>query len=347
MKIGLLNICIDGLASNGVDKGLTAKLMENGLDVVWASNCTKHTFDYAYSMCSATPDGVILTGHTKQFLSFLKSRFGQDFRERVFGFDGIRYMVLPGYDYESIEDALQEFLPTKSKARIIKFGVFSKSSDQIKSVLADLMVNKSKIKFEFLSEDDSVVVVMRVPHRTEEIVVQDMLAKISARLQEFLYAANGKSMMEQVADALKKAGVKVAVAESYTAGGIAKSLCSVAGASAYFCEGMVCYSPYAKQKRLGVSPQTIQNFGVVSGDVAYEMAAGLLVQNPTYDLVLATTGYASTHTINGLDVTGQCFLAIGTRDAIHVFPQQFAGTRKEIVQKGIDNAIFKLYKMLT
>jgi len=109
---------------------------------------------------------------------------------------------------------------------------------------------------------------------------------------------------------------------------------------------MVCYSDISKQKRLGVGQQTIYTHGVVSEEVAYEMAAGLIVSNPDYDVVMATTGYASSANISGVDLTGRCYLAIGDKKGIHVFAQQFTGSRQEITKKGVANAIFKLYKML-
>jgi len=224
LRVGILNICMDGIGNSSIQRDLTTKLIENGIEVAWATFATKSSFDYIYNLCSSTPDGVILTGQVKLFLSFLKSRYNQDFKESFFTFDGINFIVLYSNDLQKI-DGLIKLLPNKQKFKTIKFGVFAKSVDQLKNTLADIINNKSKIKFDFFNQEDSVLVVIRIPNRVEEIVITDMLNKISQKLNDNLYSINGMSIVEQVALALKNANLKIAIAESYTAGGIASALC--------------------------------------------------------------------------------------------------------------------------
>ena len=73
----------------------------------------------------------------------------------------------------------------------------------------------------------------------------------------------------------RKRGIKVAVAESCTAGLLASGLARLPGASDFFVGGIAAYSPQAKQQLLGVRPETIEQDGPVSEAVARQMALGV------------------------------------------------------------------------
>lgn len=68
----------------------------------------------------------------------------------------------------------------------------------------------------------------------------------------------------------------LATAESCTGGLIASALAGVPGSGACLDVGFVTYSPSGKAGFLGVSPQTIAEFGLTSEQVAREMAEGAL-----------------------------------------------------------------------
>ncbi|ADP11619.1 competence damage-inducible protein A [Erwinia sp. Ejp617] len=71
-------------------------------------------------------------------------------------------------------------------------------------------------------------------------------------------------------------GASVTTAESCTGGWIAKVLTDVAGSSAWFQRGFVTYSNDAKQQMIGVTEQSLTQFGAVSEQVVSEMAQGAL-----------------------------------------------------------------------
>ncbi len=73
----------------------------------------------------------------------------------------------------------------------------------------------------------------------------------------------------------RKKGLKIAVAESCTSGLLADLLSSIAGSSAWFDFGVVCYSNISKETLLCVNPTSIQKHGSVSKKVASEMLSGL------------------------------------------------------------------------
>lgn len=68
------------------------------------------------------------------------------------------------------------------------------------------------------------------------------------------------------------------LAESCTGGKAAAALVDVADASKVFDVSFVTYANEAKIQYLGVKPETIEEFGVVSEQVAYQMAEGVARQ---------------------------------------------------------------------
>lgn len=81
-----------------------------------------------------------------------------------------------------------------------------------------------------------------------------------------------------VAAALKARGWHIALAESCTGGLTVSRLVGVPGVSDVLAVSYVTYAPEAKIHTLGVRPETLHTFGVVSEETAAEMAAGAAKQ---------------------------------------------------------------------
>lgn len=79
---------------------------------------------------------------------------------------------------------------------------------------------------------------------------------------------------ERAFRALKQRRQRVCFAESLTGGLIAATFIENAGASSAIDESYVTYAAEAKIRILGVSPDTVRDFGVVSAQCAREMAEG-------------------------------------------------------------------------
>lgn len=84
-----------------------------------------------------------------------------------------------------------------------------------------------------------------------------------------------QSMVEEAGRKLVFLGLKLAVAESCTGGGLADVITDVAGSSGYFQGGIVSYSNRAKEKLLRVDPEVLERLGAVSEPVALQMAEGV------------------------------------------------------------------------
>ena len=94
-----------------------------------------------------------------------------------------------------------------------------------------------------------------------------------------------------VISALAQSHHTVSTAESCTGGLIASTIVDVPGASDCFNEGYVTYSNEAKMKNLGVSNDTLKNYGAVSFQTACEMAKGVR-KTADSDYGISSTGIA-------------------------------------------------------
>lgn len=106
-----------------------------------------------------------------------------------------------------------------------------------------------------------------------------------------VYGVDVESLQQVVVRMLRERGMKVGLAESCTAGLIAKRITEIPGSSEVLECGIVSYSNRIKQEMLGVSPNTIERYGVISAETAAEMAAGALRVSGA-DIGLGVTGLA-------------------------------------------------------
>jgi len=98
-------------------------------------------------------------------------------------------------------------------------------------------------------------------------------------------------MAEHLGHLLLQGKVYLVTAESCTAGGLAEIITRIPGSSQWFERGFVTYSDIAKQELLGVSHDTLDQFGAVSEETACAMAEGALL-NSHAQISVAITGIA-------------------------------------------------------
>jgi len=107
---------------------------------------------------------------------------------------------------------------------------------------------------------------------------------------------------------LRELGQTVAVAESITGGELVAELSKPAGASSILRGGVVAYQNDVKVEVLGVSAALIATHGVVSAEVAREMAAKVR-ERFAADWGLATTGVAGPDSLEGV-APGVAYIAV-------------------------------------
>ncbi len=114
---------------------------------------------------------------------------------------------------------------------------------------------------------------------------------VMEKLGKRIISVDGGSIENVVGGLLCREKATIAVAESCTGGLISNWLTDVPGSSEYFLFSGVTYSNEAKIKVLGVSPDTIIQYGAVHEETVKEMAEGVRrIADATYGL--STSGIA-------------------------------------------------------
>ena len=139
---------------------------------------------------------------------------------------------------------------------------------------------------------------------------------ILENLQLFLKQLDTKTE-EEIARILLKKAMTISVAESCTGGLVSSRLTDIAGSSAYIKENYVTYANEAKIKLLGVSEDTLKNFGAVSEECAQQMTEGLF-EKTGCDVSLVTTGIAGPGGSEGGKPAGLIFVGVKNKYATKV-----------------------------
>lgn len=139
----------------------------------------------------------------------------------------------------------------------------------------------------------------------------------------------------------------ITTAESCTAGLIASTIAQTPGSSAWFESGFVVYTAQAKNKMLGVNPDTIKKHNITSMEVSSEMAFGAL-ERSTANVVLAVTGVAGPAGGTKEIPVGTVCMSwiiklkehIITHDEVKVFSGSRNKVRKDIVKYMLEQLIY-------
>jgi len=134
-------------------------------------------------------------------------------------------------------------------------------------------------------------------------------------------------IIHRVHELFKARGLTLSVAESCTGGLISHYITHLPGASAFFKAGVVSYSAEMKIKILGVSPNTIASYGVVSGHTAKEMAEKIRGLTDT-DFSVSTTGNLGPDVLEGKE-TGLIYIAVSKEGRTFAKELRLRGNREE------------------
>jgi nicotinamide-nucleotide amidase len=147
-------------------------------------------------------------------------------------------------------------------------------------------------------------------------------------------------------DAARRKGVRVATAETVTAGLVSACLTSVSGASQIFDRAYVLYHESAKATGLGVAEQVSAKHGAVSAEVTQGLAEGLL-SNSGAAVTVAITGYAGPGGGNAKNPVGTIFIAAARKDAPLLAERHvFAGGRDNVRLEAVAAAIRLLHQQI-
>ena len=146
-------------------------------------------------------------------------------------------------------------------------------------------------------------------------------------------------MTKLCSDVLKAlAGKTLVTAESLTGGGIGAALTGVSGSSAVYKGGIISYTNWVKEHILGVSHETLDQFGAVSLQTAQEMAVGArrVLQA---DVAVSVTGLAGPGGDDYGNPVGTVCIGFCNAHESFAVKHHFAGSREEVRNQTIRAAL--------
>ena len=158
--------------------------------------------------------------------------------------------------------------------------------------------------------------------------------------------ADSYKIAQSIETILTGKGWSVATAESCTGGGVAAALTAVPGSSACVKGGIVAYTEEIKMRLLGVKPETLRDFGVVSRQTVEEMAQGAM-KSMNSDFAVATSGVAGPSGGSEEIPVGIIWIAAASRSQVYTHCiRRYNEGRALNVQNAVQIALEMLQKVV-
>ena len=150
---------------------------------------------------------------------------------------------------------------------------------------------------------------------------------------------------EELNKLFREKGYTLGSVESFTGGLFAKEITRVSGASHFYKGGLVTYATEEKNRLLDIPYEDIDQYGVVSEQIALAMAKqGQKLLN--VDVCVSFTGNAGPEAMEGKPV-GEIYIGIAYFKEAEVYAFLLKGTREDIQKEGVNNALAILEKKIS
>jgi nicotinamide-nucleotide amidase len=146
------------------------------------------------------------------------------------------------------------------------------------------------------------------------------------------------SLEEEIGNLLRQKGLTLGVVESATGGLISHRITNVPGSSDYYKGSVTAYSNEVKSGVVGVSQDTLIQYGAVSPQVAEELAEGgkLLLGA---DICIADTGIAGPGGATAEKPVGLFYLGLSHGEMSYSRKHLFSGSREQNKQSAAETAL--------
>jgi nicotinamide-nucleotide amidase len=273
----------------------------------------------------------------------------------LFEKDGKAAVCLPGPPNELIpmaESSLEPYLLEKTAgnrtvilSRTLRIAGMGES--QVEELAKDLMASENLTVAPYAKTGEVHLRVTTRAGTTEEAeaLIGPCVAALRERLGTVVYGVDDETLENVVVGMLTLLGQSLALAESCTGGLIAKRLTDVPNASHVFGLGLVTYSNEAKTEFLGVTPETLAQFGAVSSQTAKAMAIGARMAGKA-DLGLSVTGIAGPGGGSDTKPVGTVHIGLAWDEGLISQQHHLLGNRADIAYQASQNALALVRRFL-
>ncbi|MCU6200650.1 2-oxo-tetronate isomerase [Enterobacter cloacae] len=164
-----------------------------------------------------------------------------------------------------------------------------------------------------------------------------------------LYHDNNITVAEltkKLASKLIDSGLRLTTAESCTGGKLSVALCAEENTADFYDVGLVVFSDSAKERILGVSPDTLVRFTAVSEQTVTEMAASIR-DLAEADISIAISGYAGPEGGDDGTAAGTVCFAWNINGQTETSRVLFSGDCEDVVEKAVHYSLAELVTKLS
>lgn len=158
-------------------------------------------------------------------------------------------------------------------------------------------------------------------------ICKPIVEKIVGIFGNHVYGVDVENLQQKVVETLKTKKLKLATAESCTAGMLSERITEIPGASEVFEMGVTAYANYVKVQALGVNAEVIEKKGAVSDEVAAQMAIGIRAMCGA-DIGVGITGVAGPGQSEGKP-SGLVYIAVADGEKVYVRKIMSRGTNRD------------------
>ena len=265
------------------------------------------------------------------------------------------YVSLPGVPFEMMYLMEEEVIPkviSKFKLPVISHHTILTAGIG-ESILADEISDiedslPTHIKLAYLPKLG--VVRLRLSgyadHKEElEVEISAIMKQIVARIPDYVIAEADLTLEKSILDFMQARKLTLSVAESCTGGALSHTITRNPGSSAVFLGGAITYSNNLKETVVGVSSQTLQQFGAVSEQTVLEMASGAIKAFKS-DYSIAVSGVAGPDGGTEDKPVGTVWIAIANSKKAKGKKYQFGNKRIQNIERSVTSALIMLFKLL-
>ena len=238
--------------------------------------------------------------------------------------DGTHILLLPGPPRElkpMFNESAVPYLRQFSDKIIISHNIrtFGIGESAMSEIVTDLLDSANPTVAPYAKEGEALlrVTAMADSEDDAEKLCKPMIEEIKARLSDYIYGIDCNSIEEAVVPMLIENNLKLATAESCTGGLVGKRITNVSGASQVFECGIIAYANEIKHRVLGVSEDSLRQYGAVSAEVAKQMAKGALEVSGA-DIAVSVTGIAGPLSDGTSKPVGLSYIALADKDNVWV-----------------------------
>ena len=236
--------------------------------------------------------------------------------------DGKCIIMLPGPPREMIpmfQNEVIPFLKKYSDAAIVSHTVktFGIGESAMAERVGDWLWQANPTVAPYAKDGEAMLrVTARAANEQEaHALCMQTIERILPLLGDSVYGVDADSLQHKAVELLLEKGLKVAIAESCTAGYTAKRLTDIPGASRVFDCGVITYSNAIKIKLLSVREDTLTAYGAVSEQTAAEMARGVRALAGA-DIGIGITGIAGPQSDDSGKPAGLSYIALADKDTV-------------------------------